>query len=134
MDSSDVRSESPTAVTFNISGGQVENLVAEIVGDEVLMTWGETKNNSFSTELYEVKKDDDVLALVKSTSFKFKADFNGNKKFTVTAIDLGGNRSESAQAQLIVHRPTPVSISQQVIDNYVMLRCKVPSYLADCLL
>lgn len=122
VDSSDVRSESPTAVTFNISGGQVENLVAEIVGDEVLMTWGETKNNSFSTELYEVKKDDDVLALVKSTSFKFKADFNGNKKFTVTAIDLGGNRSESAQAQLIVHRPTPVSISQQVIDNYVMLR------------
>lgn len=122
VDSSDVRSESPTAVTFNISGGQVENLVAEIVGDEVLMTWGETKNNSFSTELYEVKKDDEVLALVKSTSFKFKADFNGNKKFTVTAIDLGGNRSESAQAQLIVHRPTPVSISQQVIDNYVMLR------------
>lgn len=47
VDSSDVRSESPTAVMFNISGGQVENLVAEIVGDEVLMTWSETKKQLF---------------------------------------------------------------------------------------
>ncbi len=122
VDSSEVRSDEPTPISFTITGGQVENLVAEIVGDEVLLTWNETQNNSFSTELYEVKKDDEVLALVKSTSFKFKADFSGNKTFTVTAIDLGGNRSTSAQAQLIIHQPTPVNISQQVIDNYVMLR------------
>ncbi|MEB3501772.1 TipJ family phage tail tip protein [Pasteurella multocida] len=122
VDSSEVRSDEPTPISFTVTSGQVENLVAEIVGDEVLMTWNETQNNSFSTELYEVKKDDEVLALVKSTSFKFKADFSGNKTFTVTAIDLGGNRSTSAQAQLIIHQPTQVNISQQVIDNYVMLR------------
>ncbi|WP_262508792.1 hypothetical protein, partial [Ursidibacter maritimus] len=112
----------PTEIQFTISSGQVENLVAEIFGDAVLLTWDETQNNSFSTELYEVKKDDEVLALVNSTSFKFKADFSGNKTFTVTAIDLGSNRSKSAQADLIIHLPTPVNISQQVIDNYVMLR------------
>ncbi len=122
VDSSEVRSETPTEIQFTISSGEVINLNAEIVGDEVLLTWRETQNGSFSTELYEVKKDDEVLALVKSTSFKFKADFSGNKTFTVTAIDLGGNRSASAQAQLIIHQPTQVSISQQVIDNYVMLR------------
>ncbi len=122
VDSSKVRSETPTEIQFTISSGEVINLNAEIVGDEVLLTWNETQNNSFSTELYEVKKDDEVLALVKSTSFKFKADFSGNKTFKVTAIDLGENRSASAQAQLIIHQPTQVSISQQVIDNYVMLR------------
>ncbi|HII3693460.1 TPA: host specificity protein J [Pasteurella multocida] len=122
VDSSEVRSETPTEIQFTISSGEVINLNAEIVGDEVLLTWNETQNNSFSTELYEVKKDDEVLALVKSTSFKFKADFSGDKTFTVTAIDLGGNRSTSAQAQLIIHQPTQVNISQQVIDNYVMLR------------
>ncbi len=122
VDSSEVRSETPTEIQFTISSGEVINLNAEIVGDEVLLTWNETQNNSFSTELYEVKKDDEVLALVKSTSFKFKADFSGNKTFKVTAIDLGENRSASAQAQLIIHQPTQVSISQQVIDNYVMLR------------
>ncbi|MGX4777344.1 host specificity protein J [Pasteurella multocida] len=122
VDSSEVRSETPTEIQFTISSGEVINLNAEIVGDEVLLTWNETQNNSFSTELYEVKKDDEVLALVKSTSFKFKSDFSGNKTFKVTAIDLGENRSASAQAQLIIHQPTQVSISQQVIDNYVMLR------------
>lgn len=56
VDSSDVRSESPTAVMFNISGGQVENLVAEIVGDEVLMTWSETKTTLFRLSSTRLKK------------------------------------------------------------------------------
>ena len=122
VDSSNVRSINPQFIDVAINSGSVSNLTAEIVGDEVLLTWSEVTHNAFATEMYEVRRNNQVIATVKSTSFKFKADYAGNAQYSVTAIDLGGNRSEAANAELVIYPPNTVQISQQVIDNYVMLK------------
>ncbi|OBX11365.1 TipJ family phage tail tip protein [Gallibacterium genomosp. 3] len=122
VDSSNISSLNPQFIDVTVNAGNVPTLNAEIVGEEVLLTWQEVTNNSFATEMYEVRRDDSVIATVKSTSFKFKADYSGNAQYSVTAIDLGGNRSEAANAELVIYPPNTVQISQQVIDNYVMLK------------
>lgn len=122
VDSSGISSEIPTALSVQISAGRIPSMTAEVVGEDVLLQWDEVVGSAFAAAYYEVKKGNEILANVKSSAFKFKADFNGAKNFSVTAIDLAGNRSQSAHSELIIHSPLPTQISQQVIDNYVMLR------------
>jgi predicted phage tail protein len=81
-----------------------------------------------ATDFYEIRTDTNwgvaagLVTTQKGTSYSAKVNWSGSVVFYVAAVDIGGNYGAAGQATLVVSPPKQTTISQQVIDNNVLLR------------
>jgi predicted phage tail protein len=81
-----------------------------------------------ATDFYEIRTDANwgaaagLVTTQKGTSYGAKVNWSGSRVFYVAGVDIGGNYGAAGQATLVVNAPSLPTISQQVIDNNVLLR------------
>lgn len=76
---------------------------------------------SFPVDYYEINKDAVTIATLKGTSFSVAADYL-SATFSVRAIDIQGNTSNSGSAGTTITAPSVAALTNEVIDNNVLLR------------
>lgn len=110
----------------------VNNLVSAFVGEQVRLSWDAVSNSQTRLDVsyYQIRRGDAgvafasaaVIAEIKSTVYALKANWLGTQRFWVAAFDVMGNQGAEAFVDVVVTKPSAPSITQQVIDNNVLLR------------
>lgn len=95
-------------------------------GEQVQLTWGAVKG-SLDTAYYQIRRGSTwagatVLATIQGTAYSLKVDWGGTQRFWVAAFDVNNSEGTPGSVDVIVTVPSAPSISQQVIDNNVLLR------------
>jgi predicted phage tail protein len=95
-------------------------------GEQYRLSWT-TAQGSLDTSRYEVRRGSTfqtatVIANIDSNTYSAKANWVNTERFWVVAYDIVGNIGATAFQDITVNAPVAPSISQQVIDNNVLLR------------
>ena len=96
------------------------------LNDQYRLSWSAVAG-TLDTISYQVRQGDTfstatVLATVDSTTYSAKVTWVGSQRFWVVAYDIIGNIGTEAFQSIVVTAPSAPAISQQVIDNNVLLR------------
>ena len=119
--SSSVLITAPTAPTV---GGT-------FVLDEFKLTWTDPAS-VLPIDEYEIRYGASwaagtVLGRVKGTTISTKAQWVGSRTWWVAAIDVNGNVGAAGSAALVITAPSKPSLTQQVVDNNVLLYWTQPT-------
>lgn len=111
-------------VTINASGAPL--LASSFSGQNVVFTWAAIKG-TLDTDLYKLKRGATwatatTVASIKSTAYTLKVDWSGTQKFWLAAVDINGTEGTPDDQDVIVTVPSAPTITQQVIDNNVLLK------------
>lgn len=108
------------------------NPVSAFAGEQIRLSWTAVDNNPTRLDVsyYQIRRGDAgvafasaaVIAEIKSTVYALKANWLGTQRFWVAAFDVMGNQGAEAFVDVVITKPSAPSISQQVIDNNVLLR------------
>lgn len=120
---------SPGSVVVPISLPSIPSLLNIFRGEQVQLYW-DPVSSSLDVAEYEIRRNDSgttfnaaaVIGRIKGTTFNLKVDWVGSKKFWVVGIDVLGRAGTPDDVDVIVTAPSAPLISQQVIDNNVLLR------------
>lgn len=101
-------------------------VASSFVGQNIVLTWGAVQG-SLATDAYDIRYGASFaagvsLGTIKGTTFSAKANWSGSRTFWVAAIDLNGNTGTAGSVNAVVTIPSAVSITQEVIDNNVLLK------------
>jgi predicted phage tail protein len=113
------------AVTMPVAPAPV--VAGVFSGPNYNLTWNQVLGN-LATDHYEIRTDLNfgqtagLITTQKGTSYSAKVNWSGTVVFYVAAVDIGGNYGGAGQATLVVNAPILPVITQQVIDNNVLLR------------
>lgn len=127
VDTSENYSLNPTFLLVIIDGPSAVEVRHTITGPNVLLTWSESVAR-FAIDLYEIRYGDSYLGsrfvtLTKGSSFAYKVQWSGNRRFWVTAVDVAGNYGTPSFRDVQIYPPFAVNnLTAQVIDNNVLLR------------
>jgi predicted phage tail protein len=116
--------EASAVITVLAAGGTV--LASSFAGQNVVFTWPAVKG-TLDTDYYLLKRGATwatatTVATIYSTAYTLKADWGGTQKFWIAAVDVNGTEGAPDDLDVIVTVPTAPTITQQVIDNNVLLR------------
>ena len=116
----------PGSVVATVQAPPAPNVLNTFAGEEVLLSWSAVQG-SLDTAYYKVLRGSTfasatVLAEIKSTAYSLKVNWVGTQRFWVVAFDIVGNQGAEQFQDVVVTSPSAPSISQQVIDNNVLLR------------
>jgi predicted phage tail protein len=111
-------------ITVNAAG--TPSLASTFAGQNVVFNWAAIKG-TLDTEFYLLKRGATygaatTVATIKGTAYTLKVDWSGTQKFWLAAVDVNGTEGTPDDLDVIVTVPTAPTISQQVIDNNVLLR------------
>lgn len=109
-----------------INAAPAPTLTSSFAGENVVLTWTDVAGTLPTTQ-YEVRfgttwAGGTSLGTIKGTSLTSKAQWAGTRTYWVAAIDTAGNVGTQGFAAIVVNTPTAVSITQEVIDNNVLLK------------
>lgn len=109
-----------------INGAPAPSISTTFAGQNVTLTWGGV-NGSLPTARYEIRRGNTLqastlVAAIQGTAYTTKVDWGGTARFWVAAIDLHDNYGTFGMASAVVAVPSQPTITQQVIDNNVLLR------------
>lgn len=95
-------------------------------GENIVLTWGAVQG-TMPTDSYEIRYGTTFaagtsLGTIKGTSFSTKAQWSGGRTFWVAAIDINDTTGAAGSTSATVNTPTSVTITQEVIDNNVLLK------------
>ena len=95
-------------------------------GENVVFSWTAVKG-SLDTEVYRLKRGSTwatatLVANIKGTAYTLKVDWGGTQRFWLAAVDINGAEGNAGSIDIVVTSPVAPSITQQVIDNNVLLR------------
>ena len=101
-------------------------------GEQIRLSWTAVDNNPTRLDVsyYQVRRGDvgvafasaAVIAETKSTVYALKVNWLGTQRFWIAAYDFKGNQGTESFVDVVVTKPSAPSITQQVIDNNVLLR------------
>jgi hypothetical protein len=99
--------------------------------DEFKLNWVDP-SSTLPIDEYEIRYGTSwaagtVLGRVKGTTISTKAQWVGSRTWWVAAIDVNGNVGAAGSATLIIAEPPKPSLTQQVVDNNVLLYWTQPS-------
>jgi predicted phage tail protein len=126
------------AIDSNNNTGTAGSVVATVVaagaptvssafaGENIVLTWGAVQG-TMPTDAYEIRfgttfAGGTSLGTIKGTSFSTKAQWSGARTFWVAAVDINGTTGTAGSTSATVNAPTPVTVTQEVIDNNVLLK------------
>lgn len=129
LDTSGSYSTTAVSATLTIVGAAAPTTSGSFAGENFTLAWSAV-NGSLNTEYYEIRYGTvsstwataTKLSTVKGTTFTTKAAWSGTRRFFVAAVDIIGTYGTSNYFDAIVIVPTQPTISQQVIDNNVLLQ------------
>ena len=116
--------QASTVITINAAGAPT--LTASFSGQNVVFAWAAIKG-TLDTDFYRLKRGSTwaggtTVATIKGTAYTLKVDWSGTQKFWLAAVDVNGTEGTPDDTDVIVTAPTAPTITQQVIDNNVLLR------------
>lgn len=96
------------------------------LNDQYRLSWSAVAG-TLDTVSYQIRQGDTfstaaVLATVDSTTYSAKVTWIGSQRFWVVGYDTVGNIGTEAFQSIVITAPSAPAISQQVIDNNVLLR------------
>jgi len=129
LDTSGVYSQNASGITIDINGAVAPINGGIFSGENFVFSWNKVTGD-LATDFYEIRfgsttstwSTATVLATTKGTTYTVKATWSGTRRFFVAAIDIKGNVGDASFFDAIVTVPTQPSLTQQVIDNNVLLK------------
>lgn len=126
LDTSGNYSTTEASVSVTISAAAAPTLSGSFAGENIILTWSAVQGD-LATQAYEIRYGASYaagtsLGTIKGTSFSTKAGWSGARTFWVAAIDLSDNTGTAGSFTATVNVPTAVSMTQEVIDNNVLLK------------
>lgn len=126
LDTSGNYSATAASVAVTIVAAAAPTVASTFAGENLVLTWNAVQGN-LATDAYEIRfgasfAGGTSLGTIKGTSFSSKAAWSGARTFWVAAVDLSGNVGTAGSITATVNAPLSVSITQEVIDNNVLLR------------
>jgi predicted phage tail protein len=116
--------QASAVITVSAAGNTV--LASSFSGQNSVFTWPAVKG-TLDTDYYLLKRGATwaaatTVATIYSTAYTLKADWGGTQKFWIAAVDVNGTEGTPDDLDVTVTEPTAPTITQQVIDNNVLLR------------
>ena len=126
IDTSGNYSTNAVSVTSTVYEADAPTINGAFAGPNLVLTW-DAVEGTLATQYYEIRYGDSwaagtSLGVVKATTFSIKAQWSGTRNFFIAAVDLNGNYGGIGEYSSVVAVPSSVSITQEVIDNNVLLR------------
>lgn len=129
LDTSEVYSTTATSASVTIGAATGPAVTNSFKGTDVELQWSAVAG-SLSTQYYELRYGTTSstwatatpAGTVQGTVFLTKANWSGVRRWFVAAVDAKGNVGAAGQTDAQVNLPTQPSITQQVIDNNVLLQ------------
>ena len=129
LDTSGTYSTTAISASLTITGAPAPSTAGSFAGENFTLSWNAI-TGSLATVVYEVRYGTTSstwatatpIGTVKGTTFTSQANWGGVRRFFVAVIDLNGTYGDSNYFDAVVVLPTQPSISQQVIDNNVLLQ------------
>ena len=95
-------------------------------GDQAILSWGAVKG-SIDTAFYQIRRGSTfssapVIGTIQGTTYSVKVDWSQTQRFWVAGVDVAGNVGVGDSIDIIVPSPTQPTITQQVVDNNVLLK------------
>jgi len=125
-DTSGVYSTTATSTVVTITAAAAPIVTSSFSGEAAVLDWGAVQG-SLATDAYEIRHGASYaagtsLGTIKGTTFRTAAAWSGNRTFWVAARDIGGSTGTAGNTVASVSAPVAVTITQEVIDNNVLLR------------
>lgn len=116
----------PSSVVASVTGAAAPAITSTFAGRDVVLTWTAVAG-TLDTESYVIKRGStfataNTVATIKGTAYTLRVDWGGTQKFWVAAVDINGLVGSAASQDIVVGLPAQPTITQQVIDNNVLLR------------
>lgn len=126
LDTSGHYSTTEASVSVTISAAAAPTVSGTFAGENIVLAWNAVQGD-LATQAYEIRYGASYaagtsLGTIKGTSFSTKASWSGARTFWVAAIDLSNNTGTAGSFTATVNVPTAVSMTQEVIDNNVLLK------------
>lgn len=114
------------SVVITINTAAAPTLSSTFSGQNVVFSWSAIKG-TLDTDFYRLKRGASWaggidIATIYSTAYTLKADWGGIATFWLAAVDVNGNEGTPVSFNVTVTVPSAPTITQQVIDNNVLLR------------
>lgn len=109
------------SAVLTIASAPAPTLSATFAGQDLVLTWTAV-SGTLDTDYYVVRQGATTVATIKSTAYTLKASWSGAQQFSVAAVDVNGLEGTAATQTATITPPSLPTISQQVIDNNVLLR------------
>lgn len=126
LDTSGNYSAVAASVAVTIAAAAAPTVSGAFAGENLVLTWSAVQGD-LATQAYEIRHGASYaagtsLGTIKGTSFSTKANWSGVRTFWVAAIDLSDNTGTAGSFAATVNAPVSVSMTQEVIDNNVLLK------------
>lgn len=129
LDTSGVYSTTAASTSLTISAAGAPTTSGVYSNDSLILSWTAV-SGSLSTAFYEIRygttsstwSTATVLGTVLGTTYAIKGAWSGTRRFFVAAVDLKGNYGAAATYDAVVTVPSQPTVTQQVIDNNVLLQ------------
>lgn len=126
LDTSGVYSTAATSTVVTINAAPAPTVTSSFSGEAIVLSWGAVQG-SLATDAYEIRYGASYaagvsLGTIKGTTFRTTAAWSGARTFWVAALDIGGSTGTAGNTVASVSPPVSVTITQEVIDNNVLLR------------
>lgn len=126
LDTSGNYSTNAASVSVTLATAAAPAISASFAGQNLVLTWNAVQGD-LSTESYEIRYGASFaagvsLGTLKGTSFATRAAWSGARTFWIAATDISGNTGAAGSVVASVTVPVAVTITQEVIDNNVLLK------------
>jgi predicted phage tail protein len=129
LDTSGIYSTTAVSAALTITAAGATTATGSFSNDSLILRWTAVAG-SLSTAFYEVRSGTvsdtwataTVLGTVLGTTFPVKGSWTGTRRFFIAAVDLKGNYGAAGTFDAAVTAPSQPTITQQVIDNNVLLQ------------
>jgi predicted phage tail protein len=114
------------SITATVVSPVAPTVASAFVGENVVLTWNAVQG-TMPTDFYEVRYGASFAAgtsigTIKGTTVSAKAQWSGGRTFWVAAVDINATTGAAGSVTATVAIPVAVTMSQEVIDNNVLLR------------
>lgn len=129
LDTSGTYSQSATGISVTFFGANAPAVTAAINGTDFELRWNAV-SGTLATSAYEIRfgttsstwATATPITTVNATTFRQLVNWSGARRFFVAALDINGLVGTAGTADITILAPSLPSVSQQVVDNNVLLR------------
>ena len=114
------------SAVITVNTAATPTITSSFAGQNAVLSWTAIKG-TLDTEFYLLKRGTTwntatTVATIKGTAYTLKVDWSGSQTFMLAAVDINGNEGTPGSLAVLVTAPSQPTITQQVIDNNVLLR------------
>lgn len=113
-------------ISLTLSSPPAPVISSQFTGREVVLSWSAVEG-SLDTDYYIIKRGAAfesavTVATAYATAYTLRVDWVGQQTFWIAAVDVAGLVGLAGSEDIIVSAPSAPTVTQQVIDNNVLLR------------